>query len=51
LDARRGTFLAAMCDGSVHRLSLGIGPEVIKALVTRAGGEVVDYSGGVPQTR
>jgi hypothetical protein len=51
LDARRGAFLAAMCDGSVQRLSLGIDPEVIKALVTRAGGEVVDYSGGVPQTR
>jgi hypothetical protein len=42
LDGRRGSFLAAMCDGSVRRISLGVDPEVVKALVTRAGDEVVD---------
>jgi hypothetical protein len=42
LQSPRGFFLAAFCDGSVQRLSLGIGDELMKALVTRDGEEVVD---------
>lgn len=41
LGGPRGTFLTAYCDGSVHTLSLAIGEEVMKALATRAGDEVV----------
>jgi hypothetical protein len=40
---QRGEFLAAYCDGSVHRLSLGIGKEVMTALATRNGEEVISY--------
>jgi hypothetical protein len=42
LQSPQGFFLAAFCDGSVQRLSLGIGDEAMKALVTPAGGEAVD---------
>jgi hypothetical protein len=42
LGTPRGTFLAALLDGSVHRLSLGIGDKTLKALVTKAGEEIVD---------
>jgi hypothetical protein len=37
-----GQFLAAFCDGSVRSLSLAIGDETMRALVTRAGEEVID---------
>ncbi len=39
----RGEFLATFCDGSVRRISLGIGAEAMKALATRAGEEVISY--------
>jgi hypothetical protein len=42
LQSPQGFFLAAFCDGSVQRLSLGIGDEAMKALVTPAGDEAVD---------
>ena len=38
-----GGFIAAFCDGSVRRLSTSIDPEAMKAVVTRAGGEVVEH--------
>jgi hypothetical protein len=38
-----GEFFAAFVDGSVRRLSLGIRDAVMKAIITRAGGEVVQY--------
>jgi hypothetical protein len=34
-------FIAAFCDGSVHFLANDIDPEVLCALLTRAGGDVV----------
>jgi hypothetical protein len=36
-----GAFPAAMCDGSVRILRTTIDPTTLKALITRAGGEVV----------
>ena len=36
-----GGFLAALCDGSVRFISESINPEVLKALLTKDGGEVV----------
>ncbi|TWU20825.1 DUF1559 domain-containing protein [Bythopirellula polymerisocia] len=36
-----GIFLAAYCDGSVRAISESIDPELFKALLTIAGGEVV----------
>jgi hypothetical protein len=42
LDVQRGSILAARCDGSVFRLPAGTNPETIKALVTRAGDEVIE---------
>jgi hypothetical protein len=44
LGTPRGMFLAAFCDGSAHRLSLAIGAEVMKAIATRSGEEVVDHN-------
>jgi hypothetical protein len=38
-----GQFLAAFVDGSVRKLSLGLGPETVKALITRGGDEVIQY--------
>jgi hypothetical protein len=38
-----GQFFAAFVDGSVRRLSLGLGNDVMKALVTRAGDEPIEY--------
>ncbi|HYO23329.1 MAG TPA: DUF1559 domain-containing protein, partial [Lacipirellulaceae bacterium] len=40
LSQPAGFFLAAFCDGSVRRVSLGIGDETMKALVSRNGGEM-----------
>ena len=37
-----GQFLAAFCDGHVRSLSLAIGDETMRALVTRGGEEVID---------
>ena len=34
-------FNAAMCDGSVRFLKKGLDPKVLEALISRAGGEVV----------
>lgn len=39
LTSPKGTFLAAICDGSVQRMTPD--PEVVKAMVTYAGGEAV----------
>lgn len=39
----QGGFNAAFCDGSVHFLSKGIDPKVLRALFTRAGGEPIDW--------
>ena len=41
---RKGGFLAAFADGSVHFLKDSIDSETLKALFTRAGGERVDPS-------
>jgi hypothetical protein len=38
-----GEFLAAFVDGSVRKLSLGLSPETMKALTTRAGDEPIEY--------
>jgi hypothetical protein len=43
VESPRRQFLAAFCDGSVRRLSLNMGEEAMKGLVTRDGEEVVDY--------
>ena len=37
----RQVFLAAMCDGSVQSFPITMGADVLKALFTRNGGEVV----------
>jgi hypothetical protein len=36
-------FLAALCDGSVQRISLAISKETMQAMASRAGGEEIDY--------
>lgn len=41
---RRGGFIAAFGDGSVHFLKDTIKPETLKALFTRAGGEFINPS-------
>ena len=41
---RRGGFLAAFADGSVRIFKDTIDKETLKALFTRAGGEVIDSS-------
>ncbi len=35
-------FQAALCDGSAHFIPKSIDPKTLRALLTRAGGEVVD---------
>jgi hypothetical protein len=43
-DERRGkAFAAAWCDGSVRIIRDAVEPTVLKALLTRAGGEVVQF--------
>jgi hypothetical protein len=39
LESPAGEFLAVFCDGAARKISLGIAPEVMKALITRAGEE------------
>lgn len=41
LENSRGEFLAVFCDGFVRSLSLRIDKEVMRALATRDGGEVI----------
>jgi hypothetical protein len=43
LNTPQNMFLAALCDGSVHRISLAISKETMQALATRARDEEVDY--------
>jgi hypothetical protein len=42
LAAPSGQFLAAFCDGHVRSLSLAIGDETMRALVTRGGEETIN---------
>jgi hypothetical protein len=42
LESPAGEFLAVFCDGHARKISLGIAPEVMKALITRAGEEPLD---------
>ncbi len=39
---RQEGFLAALCDGSVRLIDKGIAEKVLRALLTKAGGEVTD---------
>jgi hypothetical protein len=41
-DVGREYFVAARCDGSAHVVPMDIAPETLKALITRAGGELID---------
>ncbi len=41
-----GGFNAAFCDASVHFLNNTISPDTLRALFTRAGGEVVSWKDG-----
>jgi len=41
LESPQGVFLAVFCDGAARAISLGLDAEVMKALVTRADGEVI----------
>jgi hypothetical protein len=43
LDTPDGMFLAALCDGSVHRISLAIAKDVMQALATRNGEEPIQW--------
>lgn len=43
-NVRAGGWNAALCDGSVRFIADGIDPQVVKALITRAGGEATDPS-------
>jgi beta-lactamase regulating signal transducer with metallopeptidase domain len=38
-----GVFLAAMCDGAVRVFANDIDPKLLRALITRAGGEAVQF--------
>jgi hypothetical protein len=38
-----GGFHAAFCDGSVHWIKQGVNLQTLRALITRNGGEVIDY--------
>ena len=40
-NVRRGKFLAAFADGSLHKIPADLPPETIKALMTAAGGEQI----------
>jgi hypothetical protein len=42
IGLRDGGFLAAFCDGSVHKIPQSVDNATLKALFTRAGGEVVN---------
>lgn len=46
LDAEAGGFLAALADGSVQWIPGSIDDATLKALITRAGGEVIQYDFG-----
>ncbi|MCI0333057.1 MAG: DUF1559 domain-containing protein, partial [Planctomycetes bacterium] len=47
-NVRPGGWNAAFCDGSVQFISDNVDPQVLKALFTRAGGEVVDVPRAAP---
>jgi prepilin-type processing-associated H-X9-DG protein len=40
-DSHGGTFAAAYCDGHVETMSIGLSPDVLKARLTKAGGEPI----------
>jgi hypothetical protein len=42
LPSPDGSFLAAICDGSVRHMAPGVDGETIKAMVTYAGDEAVE---------
>lgn len=46
LDMEAGGFLAALADGSVQWIPESIDNATLKALITRAGGEVIQYDFG-----
>jgi hypothetical protein len=37
-------FAAAFCDGSVHFINKAVDSKILKAVLTRAGGETIDWS-------
>ncbi|MDC0935689.1 DUF1559 domain-containing protein [Pirellulales bacterium] len=44
LESVHGSFTTALCDGSVHTISLAIPEDAMRALATRDGREVVDHN-------
>lgn len=42
LPSPDGSFLAAFCDGSIHKIAPVVDAEAVKAMATYAGGEAVD---------
>jgi hypothetical protein len=42
IGLRKGGFLAGFCDGSVRFISESIDPQILKAVFTRSGGEIVN---------
>jgi hypothetical protein len=47
----RDGFICTRCDGSAHFVEFSIDPEVLRALLTRAGKEIIDYAGGTPKVK
>ena len=43
LQNARGQVLVVFCDGHARPLSLSLDPEILRALATRAGGEVISH--------
>ena len=42
-DAHNGGCNCASCDGATHFLSKDIDPKLLRAILTRAGGEAVSF--------
>ena len=38
----RDGFVSAFCDGSAHYIAFAVSPEILRKLLTRAGGEVIN---------